>query len=314
MMKKGFGLVEILVVMVILLIVGAGVFFAYRNIVGEAVVRSLVAKQEQDVNSLVFQLKKDIASIGFGIDRSRLRQYGTNGVIGCNSLAGFAGSNSLIARCEQDTNSEELYFLSLAGRQENLAGCWWFVDASGNVSTNSKNNRLQNCEQQSPSGKKCLILDIYKNLRYYGNCPTGSFANYPNTFVFAHNSNQYPKDYAFRYYTDNANLPRECAPNTFNLYKWANGDAQGQPIISCVGAFRVRFCDGTSCSPTITNINNLRAVRLCLLLQVGGRTTTQMDVPLFFSRLWRSVGNLNTEWRWYRWALIEETIPLENIR
>ncbi|RMG99683.1 MAG: type II secretion system protein, partial [Aquificota bacterium] len=196
-MKKGFGLVEILVVMVILLIVGAGVFFAYRNIVGEAVVRSLVAKQEQDVNALVFQLKKDIASIGFGIDRSRLKQYGTNGIIECNRLNinDFADSNTLIARCEQDINREELYFLSLAGRQENLAGCWWFVDASGNLSTNSQNNnnepakirnyRLQDCPPL-PTGR-CLILDIYKNQRYYGNCPT-NFANFRNTLVFAHDS------------------------------------------------------------------------------------------------------------------------------
>jgi len=64
--------------------------------------------------------------------------------------------------------------------------------------------------------------------------------------------------------------------------------------------------------PNIDDINNLRAIRLCLLIQVGGRMDTPMDPPNGFEQC----GNItiNPEWRWYRWKLVEEDIPLRNIR
>ncbi|MDW8295122.1 MAG: type II secretion system protein, partial [Aquificaceae bacterium] len=88
-MKRGFSLVEILVVIFIALVVGAGVYLAYTQLMREAVTRSLVAKNEMDVNAILYQLRKDILSVGFGIDRSLLvlrDSQGTHndGVINCN--------------------------------------------------------------------------------------------------------------------------------------------------------------------------------------------------------------------------------------
>mgnify|MGYP001770656162 CR=1 FL=1 len=311
MMKRGITIIELLVAIVILLVLGAGIYTAYINLIRNAISRSLVAKQEQDVNALVFQLKKDISSIGFGIEKAYLRPYGADGTIACNNLNTFANSNSSIARCLQDTNREELYFLSLAGRQEGNAGCWWYVDASGGLNSFSKSYTLQNCPASPPTDRTCLITNAVKQRLYLGNCPN-SFTNYTNSFVFYVGSGSYSSNYAFRYYADSTSLPPECAPGTYNLRKQANGDVP-QPVISCVGAFRVRFFDGNNYATTLTDINNLKAIRLCLLLQVGGRTTTLMDVPSFSSHCGGTIAT-NPEWRWYRWAVIEELIPLENIR
>jgi len=119
-------------------------------------------------------------------------------------------------------------------------------------------------------------------------------------------------DFAVRYYLSNANLPKECAPGTFNLLKQVNGDSTGQPIASCVAVFRVRYFDGQGYTTNIDDINNLRAIRLCLLMQVGGKMDTQMDPPNRFEQCGDIT--INPEWRWYRWKLVEEDIPLRNIR
>jgi 23S rRNA (guanosine2251-2'-O)-methyltransferase len=119
-------------------------------------------------------------------------------------------------------------------------------------------------------------------------------------------------DFAVRYYLSSANLPKECAPGTFNLLKQVSGDSTGRPIASCIAVFRVRYFDSQSYSGVVDDINNLRAIRLCLLMQVGGRMDTPMDPPNGFEQC----GDITTnpEWRWYRWKLVEEDIPLRNIR
>ncbi len=46
-------------------------------------------------------------------------------------------------------------------------------------------------------------------------------------------------------------------------------------------------------------------------MQVGGKMDTPMDPPDRFEQC----GDITTnpEWRWYRWKLVEEDIPLRNI-
>jgi type IV pilus assembly protein PilW len=136
--------------------------------------------------------------------------------------------------------------------------------------------------------------------------------NSPNTLIFTMGNRTSVGDFAVRYYLSSANLPRECAPGTFNLLKQVNGDAVGQPIASCIAVFRVRYFDGQSYGIAVDDINNLRAIRLCLLMQVGGKMDTPMDPPNSFEKC----GDITTnpEWRWYRWKLVEEDIPLRNIR
>jgi len=193
--------------------------------------------------------------------------------------------------------------LNLATRSFRNSGCWWAIDGSGNVATQGRRWTFEDCPDSPPTGDNLLCLDIASKATK--NC------NLPNTLIFTMGDRNRIEDFAVRYFLNNTNL-RECAPGTFDLLKQVNGDAVAQPIASCVAVFRVRYFDGQGYNTTISDINNLRAVRLCLLMQVGGRMDTQMDPPNGFEQC----GNItiNPEWRWYRWKLVEEDIPLRNIR
>ncbi len=304
MRRKGITLVELLVVMVIVALSAGGIFFAYRSLVRETITQSLFAKNEQDVEVLLTSLRKDLQGIGFGVPVNRLNL----GTPACGGLTDFAGSNNVLGiafNCS--SGGDELYFLNLATRSFRNSGCWWVRDGSGNVATQGRRWTLENCPNSPPTGENLLCLDMAS--KAIANC------NSPNTLIFTmgdmRDRNRI-EDFAVRYFLSNTNLPKECAPETFNLLKQVNGDAVGQPIASCVAVFRVRYFDGQGYNTTIGDINNLRAVRLCLLMQVGGRMDTQMDPPNGFEQC----GNItiNPEWRWYRWKLVEEDIPLRNIR
>ncbi len=301
MRRKGITLVELLVVMAIVALSAGGIFFAYRSLVRETITQSLFAKNEQDVEVLLTSLRKDLQGIGFGVPADRLNV----GTPACNGLTDFAGSNSVVGiafNCS--SGGDELYFLNLATRSFRNSGCWWVTDMSGSIATEGRRWTLENCPSIPPTGENLLCLNMASKA-IVANC------NLPNTLIFTMGSESEIKAFAVRYFLSNTNLPRECARGTFNLLKQVYGDT-AQPIASCIAVFRVRYFDGQGYNTTIGDINNLRAVRLCLLMQVGGRMNTQMDPPNGFEQC----GNItiNPEWRWYRWKLVEEDIPLRNTR
>jgi type IV pilus assembly protein PilW len=301
MRRKGITLVELLVVMVIVALSAGGIFFAYRSLVKETIRQSLFAKNEQDVEVLLTSLRKDINGIGFGVPVDRLNLA----TPACNGLTAFSGSNSVVGLALNcPSGGDELYFLNLATRSLRNSGCWWVRDGSGTVATEGRRWTLEDCPNSPPAGENLICLDMAS--KAIANC------NSPNTLIFTMGDRTSINDFAVRYFLSNTNLPKECAPGTFNLLKQVYGDAAPQPIASCVAVFRVRYFDGQSYDATIGDINNLRAVRLCLLMQVGGRMDTQMDPPDRFEQCGNIV--INNEWRWYRWKLVEEDIPLRNIR
>jgi len=193
--------------------------------------------------------------------------------------------------------------LNLATRSFRNSGCWWVRDGSGNVATEGRRWTLENCPNEPPTGERLLCLDMAS--KAIANCDS------PNTLIFTMGDRNRIEDFAVRYFLNNTNLPRECAPGTFNLLKQVRGDAE-QPIASCIAVFRVRYFDGQGYNGVVDDINNLRAIRFCLLMQVGGRMDTQMDPPNGFEQCGNIV--INPEWRWHRWKLVEEDIPLRNIR
>jgi len=301
MRRKGITLVELLVVMVIVALSAGGIFFAYRSLVRETIRQSLFAKNEQDVEVLLTSLRKDLEGIGFGVPVDRLKV----GTPACNGLTAFAGSNSVVGLAFNClSGNDELYFLNLATRNLRNSGCWWVRDGSGNVATEGRRWTFEGCPNEPPTEENLLCLDMAS--KAVANC------NSPNTLIFTMGDRDSIGDFAVRYYLSSANLPKECAPGTFNLLKQVNGDAAQQPVASCIAVFRVRYFDGQSYNTTISDINNLRAIRLCLLMQVGGKMDTQMDPPNRFEQCGGITTNL--EWRWYRWKLVEEDIPLRNIR
>ena len=301
MRRRGITLVELLVVIAIVALSAGGIFFAYRSLVRESIRQSLFAKNEQDVEVLLTSLRKDLHGIGFGVPVDRLNV----GTPACNGLTAFSGSNSVVGiafNCP--SGGDELYFLNLATRSLRNSGCWWVRDGSGNIATEGRRWTLENCPDSPPTGENFLCLNVASKATT--NC------NSTNTLIFTMGNRNRIEDFAVRYYLSSENLPKECAPGTFNLLKQVNGDAVAQPIASCVAIFRVRYFDGQNYGIAIGDINNLRAIRLCLLMQVGGRMDTQMDPPSSFEQCGDIT--INPEWRWYRWKLVEEDIPLRNIR
>jgi len=301
MRRKGITLVELLVVIAIVALSAGGIFFAYRSLVRETIRQSLFAKNEQDVEVLLTSLRKDLQGIGFGVPVDRLKV----GTPACNELADFTRSNSVVGLALNcPSGGDELYFLNLATRSLRNSGCWWARDGSGNVATEGRRWTFEDCPNSPPTGENLLCLDMASKAT--------TSCNSPNTLIFTMGNRNAIDDFAVRYYLSSANLPKECAPGTFNLLKQVNGDAAQQPIASCIAVFRVRYFDGQGYTTTIGDINNLRAIRLCLLMQVGGRMDTPMDPPNRFEQC--EDITINPEWRWYRWKLVEEDIPLRNIR
>jgi type IV pilus assembly protein PilW len=301
MRRKGITLVELLVVIAIVALSAGGIFFAYKSLVRETIRQSLFAKNEQDVEVLLTSLRKDLQGIGFGVPVNRLNLA----TPACNGLTAFAGANTVLGiafNCP--SGGDELYFLNLATRSFRNSGCWWVVAMSGNIATQGRRWTFENCPDRPPTGENLLCLDMAS--KAIANCNSG------NVLIFTMGNRTSIGDFAVRYYLSSANLPKECAPGTFNLLKQVNGDAVGQPIASCIAVFRVRYFDGQGYNTTIDDINNLRAVRLCLLMQVGGRMDIPMDPPNGFEQCGTIA--INDEWRWYRWKLVEEDIPLRNIR
>jgi type IV pilus assembly protein PilW len=301
MRRRGITLVELLVVIAIVALSAGGIFFAYRSLVRETIRQSLFAKNEQDVEVLLTSLRKDLQGIGFGVPASRLNV----GTPACNGLTAFAGSNSVVGLALNClSGNDELYFLNLATRSLRNSGCWWVRDGSGTVATQGRRWTFENCPSSPPTRENLLCLDMAS--KAITNC------NSPNTLIFTMGDRTSINDFAVRYYLSSANLPKECAPGTFNLLKQVSGDSTGRPIASCVAVFRVRYFDGQSYNGAVGDINNLRAVRLCLLMQVGGKMDTPMDPPNRFEQC--EDITINPEWRWYRWKLVEEDIPLRNIK
>jgi len=317
-MKRGYSIVEILIVIAIMGILAGGILTAYRFIAKENVTRHLVAKQESDVAVVINQLLKDIESAGFGID-------------------------SFTQASTTTISSGNLQFPSLASREEIWSGCWAVIN-DGSLTINSKNFMGQNCEFPNawyivldPVNKKNLCPSNLNNLCNDLTGMTGL------VFYATINDNyKYPQSFRVTYTLTQTNLPKECAPGTHNLVKTLGTSGQpgyqaNYPVISCIfpNGFKVRagiqnggsikYEDSVS-SSDIEN-HNLKLFRICLIMQVGVKQDTPSTQPKFSSSDEQSdeqnVPNcgggptIDTTWwnntgRWYRWKVIEQDIPLRN--
>jgi len=306
MKNKGYSIIEILIVIAIIGILAGGMFSAYNFMARENIHRHFVAKQEQDVSSLLAQLTKDIESAGFGVDSPNLASL---------------------------TVGNTLSFISLASREEERSGCWAMVKSDRTMDIKSINYIGANCDL-NPKDYWYVILDpVSKNNR----CPSGTDylcqcgtddtycdEEYINTLAFyatRENGYVFPDDFQVQYFLDNTNLPSECAQNTFNLMKQV-GSSNSQPVISCVHTFTTRAYVENSgnlvYSDSISDISLFRDIlRVCLVLQVGGRQTTpSSNTPQFTADCGGGPTIDNNWWnntgRWYRWKVVEQDIVLRN--
>jgi len=296
-MRRGMTLVEILVVIAILSILAGGVFYAYREISQKGVSQALVAKQEQDVQFVVYTLVQELSSVGFGVDKDRLKVL-NNG----NNLADVG--NSLIA-----ISGSEIRFISLAVRQGTNIGCWGVTDSNGNLTTQARDFLFRPCNFSISGGNVVCLSFVDKIDITSQGCR--------NAVVFYKGSNTYPTDFVARYYLYNSpTASRLCASGTRTLGKQVGSDP-AQPLVDCVGAFRVRYMvasgSGITYRDSVSDINDLLGLRLCLMLQVGGRQSTALE-PTNFSNNCGGPISIPNNWRYYRWATVEVDIPLRNIR
>jgi len=307
-MKKGYSIVEILIVIAIMGILAGGILSAYRFIAKENAQRHLVAKQESDVNVLINQLLKDIESAGFGIDVDNL------------TLASLSTGT--------------VQFPSLATREEALSGCWAFLK-NGSLTIQSKNFLGQDC--QFPSAWYVVLDPMSKKIiTKSGQCVDSLCSDLTGmsglAFYATNNNNyQYPQSFMVKYNLSSTNLPKECASGTYNLVKTLgtsgySGYQANQPVISCVfpSGFKVRagiqsggtiVYQDTISSSDIQN-GKFKLFRICLIMQIGARQNTVTTQPQFStdcgggptidSTWWNNTG------RWYRWKVIEQDIALRN--
>jgi type IV pilus assembly protein PilW len=307
-MKRGYSIVEILIVIAIMGILAGGILSAYRFIAKENAQRHLVAKQESDVNVLINQLLKDIESAGFGIDVDNL------------TLASLS--------------TETLQFPSLATREETLSGCWAVLN-NGSLTIQSKNFLGQDC--QFPSAWYVVLDPMSKKIiTKSGQCVDSLCSDLTGMsgvafFATTKSTYQYPQSFITTYSLTQTNLPKECASGTYNLVKTLgtsgySGYQANQPVISCVfpDGFKVRagiqsggtiVYQDTVSSSDIQN-GNLKLFRICLIMQIGARQNTVTTQPQFStdcgggptidSTWWNNTG------RWYRWKVIEQDIALRN--
>lgn len=314
MKNRGFSIIEILIVIVIIGILSAGIFSVFRFIAKESTWRHYVAKNEMDADTLINQIIKDIESSGFGIDSTML----TTASLSTESISGNSFS--------------KLTFPGLAVRAEKWSGCWAVLDR-GTLNNRSKNYMGQDC--QFPNAWY-VVLDPYskKNL-----CPSGTdylcnnLSNLSGLVFYATNNNsyKYPQSFMVTYNVTQTNPPKECASGTYNLAKTLGVEGQpgyqeNQPVISCLfpGGFKVRAGLVTSSNlnyaDTFTSSHienkNLKLLRICLITQIGYRQDVQSSKPQFSSDCGGGPSIDNTWWnntgRWYKWRVIETNIPLKN--
>ena len=300
-MRKGFTLVELLIGIAILLIISGGVFYAFRDIFQKGTSQALVAKQEQDVQFIVSNLVMELSTVGFGIDRSRLKVL-NNGT----DLSNVRKSNAVIA-----INGSEIDFLSLATRQDTSIGCWGITDQNKNITTQARDYLFRPCSGANwglpTDTSKVLCLEPITKRDITSDCASA--------LVFYVGDKNYPADFVTRYYLNtSSNASKLCANETRTLFKGVGSDSP-QPLVDCVGAFRVRYITSQGYLDYVpdSDINNLYGIRLCIMMQVGGRQSTQADINNFSANCGGSIA-IPSEWRYYRWSTVEVDIPLKNIR
>jgi len=300
-MKKGYSIIEILIVIAIMGILAGGILSAYRFIAKENVQRHLVAKQESDVSVLINQLIKDIESAGFGIDFDTYFSQTT-------------------------LSAGTLQFPSLATREERWSGCWAILE-SGSLTIKSKNFLGQDC--QFPSAWYVVLDPVTKknlcpsNLDYLCN----DLTNINGIAFYATNNNnyKYPQSFITTYSLTSTNLPKECAQGTLNLVKTLGTRGQpgyqaNQPVMSCVfpDGFKVRagIESGGSIDYNDSITSTPKLFRICLIMQVGARQDTATTQPQWSTNCGGGPTIDSTWWnntgRWYRWKVIEQDIPLRN--
>lgn len=284
-MKKGMTIFELLVVIIIVAILSAGVIKAIQQALQKTQPYISFVKQQQDVESIVNFLLMDYSSIGFGVAANNL-----------SSAVSNVGT--------KDPTQNPSCFQTASGDMKLNSYCWATIDSNGIITVNSLNATMKSC----PTDRNSYLgscFDFQKNA--LSNCNSCI-----NCIVFAGQVGSVCYDLSAV-----GNRDRRCAPGTFVLRrKWGNGTPQ--PIVDCVRSYGVRYIvkgqNGIQYQDQApTDITNLLGIRMCMILQVGGKQSTSQPEPQFSQSCNGVVIQNVNEGGYYRWQVIEKDIPLKNI-
>ncbi len=296
---SGYTLTEILILIALIGIFSAGFFSFFSGMLRTERQARFTIKTEADVSALRTFLKKELQSIGFGISADYLKT--TPG--SCSDSAVVSGDNTTLC------------YLSLASRQTRWAGCWWIIDSSGNVFTNATSRFGVNCPVPSPAGKTCLFLNYDRSIRGNATCNQ----TIPSTVSF-YLDGSYPSDFFVRLFLSNSttNIPdKSCHPDLQKSTLQLETKDNNQPVISCVLDFRIRYIDKLGNPQTMppSSLKDLAGVRVCMIVQAGGRGTIRYQESLTYSeRCGGDTITLPGDYRFYPFKVIEEEVSLPNLR
>lgn len=294
---SGYTLTEILILIVLIGIFSAGFFSFFSGMLRTERQARFTIKTEADVSALRTFLKRELQSIGFGISADYLKTNPGS----CGARAVISGDNATLC------------YLSLASRQTRWAGCWWMIDSSGNVFTNATSRFGGNCPVPPPAHKTCLFFNYDRSRRGIVNCNQ----TIPSTVSF-YLDGRYPLDFLVKLFISTTSTPdKSCHPalqrNTLQLETKDNN----QPIISCVYDFRIRYIDksGNPLTMPPSSLQDLAGIRVCLIVQAGGRGTIRYQESLTYSeRCGGDIIPLPGDYQFYPFKVIEEEVSLPNLR
>lgn len=318
MKNNGYTLIEILLVMLLLGILSGIIFSTYRNFIQEYKSQSIGVRKEMELLSLQIYLRKLIQSIGFGIPRE-ISNYQIWNSPDCtdSDLFIFKNSTAIIGLAKDCSISngpkhDRLYFRSLFATGAKEAGCWWVISPDGEKKSMAVDKYGFTCNAIHENDTLCYYLDENRNYhKDYLDQPLNCTSNLkdPGFLFFYTKGNETPPE-VFRLhlsaFDDNDIAQKQaCAPKSGKLMLQREWNIQAQPIFDCVGGLKFDFIGNTT--------NNLpSAIQVCLLVQVSGRLSTKRVVPL--NSQCGPFQEGDPEWKYYRWRVIEEIIPLENLR
>ncbi len=314
-MSRGYTLIELIVTIAIMLILGAGAVSAYLFVFKKGAEAPVILKDEMELQLSLAQLLKDVESIGFGLTKNYF-----NAGNSC-TLVDLLSNNQSVSICT--ASGYELLLLSLSTRNTRDSGCWGYTDKTGCVFINSGTKSVLgfDCPNSGLNPAEYIATDFYKNSTFSctanSACSSGIQCGEDRLVFYLGSGNAYPDSFAARYFLSNTNLPGDCAPGTFVLEKEHLNDIP-QPVISCVHTFRAFYMvqSGTGFSYTTTppsNIDDLRGIRLCFIVQIGKKRDASLTPPNFSANCGGSA-SFTAEQRNYRWKVVELDIPVRNLQ
>ncbi len=305
--NSGYSLVEFLIVIGLISIFSLGIMLVlYNTYKAERIGRGYL-KSEGDRQALLSQLRRIFVTVGFGVPIDYFK------------VSSICGENFVISG-----NNTNPCFLSLALRQTNWSGCWWICQrtfsGNGTFMTRARTRLGTECPldpMELPNNQKnFLVIEGFSKKLLSSSTEEVTCGNedFGKVIIYLGRNYLFPQDFLVQVYLHNGTTSKFCAPTTKNL-ELQIGDDVPQPLISCVADFRIKFIDyNGNYHDNLTAFGNriyeLKGLRICLVVQIGGRLEVQEEVP-GYSKCGEYL--IDPSWRYYRWVVIEEDIPFYNL-